>query len=38
MSVDRTDIVDRVDIEQDMIEKLTEIASIDLVVVVVSEE
>ena len=38
MSVDRTDVVDRVNVEQDVIEKLTEMALIDLVVVVVSEE
>ena len=38
MSIDRTDVVDRVNIEQDVIERLTEMALIDLVVVVMSEE
>ena len=38
MSVDRTDMVDRVNIEQDVIERLTEMALIDSVVVVMSEE
>ena len=36
--VDRTDMVDRVNIEQDVIERLTEMALIDSVVVVMSEE
>ena len=36
--VDRTDVVDRVNIEQDVIERLTEMALIDSVVVVMSEE
>ena len=38
MSIDSTDVVDRVNIEQDVIERLTEMALIDLVVVVMSEE
>ena len=38
MSIDRRDVVDRVNIEQDMIKRLTEMALIDSVVVVMSEE
>ena len=38
MSVDRTDMVGRVNVEQDVIERLTEMALIDSVVVVMSEE
>ena len=38
MSIDRTDMVDRVNVEQDVIERLTEMALIDSVVVVMSEE
>ena len=38
MSIDRTDMVNRVNIEQDVIERLTEMALIDSVVVVMSEE
>ena len=38
MSIDRTDVVNRVNVEQDVIERLTEMALIDSVVVVMSEE
>ena len=38
MSIDRTDMVERVNVEQNVIERLTEMALIDLVVVVMSEE
>ena len=38
MSIDRTDVVDRVNVEQDVIKRLTEMALIDSVVVVMSEE
>ena len=38
MSIDRTDMVNRVNIEKDVIERLTEMALIDSVVVAMSEE
>ena len=38
MSIDKTDMVNKVNVEQDVIERLTKMALIDSVVVVMSEE